>query len=57
MLQPAHGDDTSSDRGRFQAGRQRPRARAGLPNTAPLLAVAMVTRGADDDVVMERLSG
>ena len=57
MLQPAHGDGTSSDRGRLQAGRQRPRARAGLPNTAPLLAVAMVARSADVDVVTERLSG
>ena len=57
MLQPAHGDRASSDRGRLQAGRQRPRTRAGLPHTAPVLAVAVVARGADVDVVMERLSG
>ena len=51
MLQPAHGDGASADRGRLQAGRQRPRARAGFHRAAHVLAVTMVARGADDDVV------
>ena len=57
MFQPARGDGTSSCGGGFQAGRQRSGARAGVPRTAPVLAVAVVARGADDDMVMECLGG
>ncbi len=54
---PTTGHDrTSSDRGRFQAGRQRPREPHGFHRAAPVHAVAVVTWDADsgDDLVIHQ---